>query len=277
MKRYVKLVNFEFNRIAKVYAVLLGIILTSQIIGVMITANGYLKKADKAMNEDMMSKAEFLQMYGQMDFHNIAYSIWFIGPIALSVAAVAFYIFLIWYRDWFGKNTFAYRLLTLPTARLNVFFAKLTTIVLMTFGFIAFQFIIYPIESTVMKWMVPKDFRIDLTFHELTQQMLDLGLLYPTEPMLFLLHYGIGIIAVTILFTVILFERSFRWKGIIFGVIYSAVAGIVIFLPLILQEFLLNGYFYPSELIRLSMLAGVIVLAGSIALSGYLLNKKIRI
>ena len=40
---------------------------------------------------------------------------WFLGPIALCIAALIIYVFFIWYRDWLGKNTFAYRLLMLPT------------------------------------------------------------------------------------------------------------------------------------------------------------------
>ena len=34
------------------------------------------------------------------------------------------YVFFIWYRDWLGKYTFAYRLLMLPTTRINIYFAK---------------------------------------------------------------------------------------------------------------------------------------------------------
>ena len=34
------------------------------------------------------------------------------------------YVFFIWYRDWLGKNTFIYRLLMLPTARIQCLFGK---------------------------------------------------------------------------------------------------------------------------------------------------------
>ncbi|MUV38355.1 hypothetical protein JNUCC1_02193 [Lentibacillus sp. JNUCC-1] len=277
MMRYLKLVNFEFNRIAKVYVVLLGIVLTSQMIAVITASRNYLKDANESLNVEMMSQADFLSTYGHMTFHNVVRSLWFGGPIALCIAAVAFYIFFIWYRDWFGKNTFAYRLLTLPTSRLNVLYAKLTTILMMTFGFIAFQFIIYQVEARVMQWMVPKDFRMDMSFHEVVRSMLDLGILFPEEPLAFLFTYGAGVVVVVTLFTGILFERSFRWKGIIGAVAYGFIAGLVFFLPLILHETVMQQFFYPTELVLLTVLAGVIVLAGSLAMSGYLLNKKIRI
>lgn len=277
MNRYLKLVNFEFNRIAKVYVVLLGLILVSQIMGVIFASRRYMKNADEALNVDMLSKSEFLSMFGHMEFQNVIESFWFYAPIVLSIVAVIFYIFIIWYRDWFGKNTFAYRLLTLPTARLNVFYAKLTTIMVMTLGFIAFQYIIYPLERFIMQIMVPSHFRIDASFHEVIRYLLDLGFLYPDEPLQFIFRYGGGLIVVAVIFTAILFERSFRWKGIILGVIYGVVSLGVVLLPLILQGTILANYLYPSEVLMVTVLASLIVLAGSIGMSGYLLNKKIQI
>ena len=46
------------------------------------------------------------------------------GPIALCVVVLIIYVFFIWYRDWLGKNTFIYRLLMLPTARIQCLFSK---------------------------------------------------------------------------------------------------------------------------------------------------------
>ena len=57
--------------------------------------------------------------------------------LPLCIVALIFYCFIIWYRDWFGKNTFAYRLLMLPTSRLNLYIAKATTILLFILGLLA--------------------------------------------------------------------------------------------------------------------------------------------
>lgn len=38
MRRYLKLVNFEFNRIGRLYAVILAIVIVSQIAGVIVQA-----------------------------------------------------------------------------------------------------------------------------------------------------------------------------------------------------------------------------------------------
>jgi hypothetical protein len=277
MRNYLKLVNFEFNRIAKIFAVLLGITFVTQIVGVIVQSRDYLNMANEKIYEEMIPKAQFLESFGQMSFLQIVRSIWFVGPIALCIAGVGFYIFLIWYRDWVGKNTFIYRLLMLPTTRLNIFFAKITNILIMIFGLVAFQIIYLPIEMLVMKGMVPNEFRRDMTMKEIVTSMPELTIIMPSSAAELLLYYGAGLLAVSILFTAILMERSFKWKGIFAGLIYSAIAVVVLILPLLLQEFVLNGFFYPIELFALEIVMGLIVLVASIWMSGFLLKKKITV
>jgi cellulose synthase/poly-beta-1,6-N-acetylglucosamine synthase-like glycosyltransferase len=277
MKKYLKLVNFEFNRIAKLFAVLLGITLVTQIVGVIVVSKDYLNMANEKIYDELMTKAQFLENFGQMSFLQIVRSAWFVGPIALCIAGVAFYIFLIWYRDWVGKNTFIYRLLMLPTTRLNIFFAKITTIMIMTFGLVAFQLILLPIEMLVMKAMVPNEFRADMSVIEIVTSIPELSIIIPGSILELILFYGAGLLGVSILFTGILMERSFRWKGIFAGLIYSALAVVILISPLLLQEFVLNGYFYPAELLVLEIVMGLMVLAASIWMSGFLLRKKITV
>lgn len=277
MKNYMKLVNFEFNRIVKLFAVLLGITFVTQFIGVIVVSKDYLNMANEKIYDEMMTKAEFLESFGQMSFLQIVRSIWFVGPIALCIAGVGLYIFLIWYRDWVGKNTFIYRLLTLPTTRLNIFYAKITTILIMTLGLVAFQLILLPIETLVMKGMVPNEFRTDMGVKEILISMPELSIIIPSSVVELILYYGAGLLGVSILFTAILMERSFRWKGVFAGLIYSALALVVLILPLLLQEFVLNGFFYPIELLLLEIVMGLIVLAASIWMSGFLLMKKITV
>ncbi|MFC4321477.1 hypothetical protein [Litchfieldia salsa] len=277
MSNYLKLVNFEFNRIGKLFAVLLAITFIVQIVGVIVQSKSYLNRANEMIYKEMMPKAEFLESYGQMSFLEVVYSVWFIGPIALCIAGVGFYIFLIWYRDWMGKNTFIYRLLMLPTTRLNIFYAKITNIMIMTFGLIAFQLVLLPIENLVMKSMVPKEFRADLTVSEIVTRIPELSIIIPSSMIELIVYYGAGLLAVAILFTAILMERSFRWKGIFAGLIYIAVAVILTISPLLLQAFVFHGFFYPIELFILEIVFGLIVLAASIWTSGFLLTKKITV
>ncbi len=277
MKNYLKLVNFELNRIVKLFTVLIGITFVVQIIGVIVQSKGYINNANVSIYEEMMPKAQFLESYGHMNFLQIVRSVWFMGPIALCIAGVGFYIFLIWYRDWMGKNTFIYRLLMLPTVRLNIFYAKISTILIMTFGLVAFQLIFIPIEMLVMKGMVPSEFRMDMGIIEVVRSMPELMMIIPNSVVELIVYYGIGILAVAVLFTAILMERSFKWKGMFAGIIYIGVAIVVWILPLLLQEFVLNNFFYPIELFILEIVMSLIVLAASIWVSGFLLKKKITV
>lgn len=277
MKNYLKLVNFEFNRIAKLFAVLLGVTFVIQIVGVIVQSRYYLNMANEIMYEGMLSKAKFLENYGHMSLSQIVNSMWFRAPILFCVAAVVFYIFLIWYRDWVGKNSFIYRLLMLPTARLNIFFAKITTILIMTLGLVAFQLIMLPIETLVMKGIVPKEFIMDISLKQIVTSLPELGFIYPNSVIELVLFYGIGVLAVSILFTAILMERSFKWKGIFAGLIYSAVAVGLTILPLLINEFVLNGFFYKIELFVIEIIIGLLVLATSFWMCRFLLMKKITV
>jgi hypothetical protein len=277
MSNYLKLVNFEFNRIAKLFVVLLGITFVTQLVGVFVESRKYINMANEKMYEEMMSKAQFIEAFGQMSFLQIVRSLWFLGPIAICVAGVGFYIFLIWYRDWVGKNTFIYRLLMLPTTRLNIFHAKITTILMITFGLVAFQLIMLPIEMLVMKAMIPSEFRNDIGVNEILVSLPELSIIIPTSFFEFLLYYGAGLLTVTVLFTAILLERSFKWKGIFAGVMYCVAAVVVFISPILLDEYVFNQFFYPLELFIFVVVMGFVVFAASIWMSGFLLAKKITV
>lgn len=275
MKSYVKLVNFEFNRFFKVYAALMVITAISQITGVIVNSKNYMSQVNYAINEQGLSHATFIEQYGTMSFYRIIQTIWVIGPIALCMAALIFYVFLIWYRDWFGKNTFIYRLLMLPTARINVFFAKATTIFLMVLGLIALQILLLPIGSVIMKWIVPLDFRTDLSIDQMIGAFNYLAIIFPYNFFDFSIHYALGFMSVFVLFTAILFERSFGIKGIILGMIYCVLVLLFLIFPVILTIIYEKPFLYPEEYFVLEAVLCLIVVITSIVVSRFLLNRKI--
>ncbi|MCG7335933.1 hypothetical protein MHZ95_11635 [Sporosarcina sp. ACRSM] len=276
MKRYLKLVDFEFNRFLKLYLVLFGITILSQIIGVIVESRNYLNHANRVIYQDLVPIAEFLENYRTISLIEISYSAWFMGPIVICGVTLIIYVFFIWYRDWLGKNTFSYRLLMLPIARIHVYLAKATTILLYVLGLVALQLILLPIESQVLKWMVPSEFRTDLTISQITG-LSDLRILFPHTFIEFVLYYGGGITAVFIVFTAILFERSFRIKGIIYGVLYCAISLFIFMAPILMNEFILGSYFYPIELFFIELVAGIVVLACAIWTGNFLIKNKIRV
>ncbi|WP_407268466.1 hypothetical protein [Radiobacillus sp. PE A8.2] len=277
MKNYLKLVNFEVNRVVKLFVVLLGITFVVQIAGVILQARKYLNAANQQIYQEMVTQAEFIEMTGQLSFLHVGRSLWFLGPIAICVAGVGFYIFLIWYRDWVGKNTFIYRLLMLPTTRLNVFYAKMTTILVMTFGLVAFQLIFLPIEMMILKGMVPSEFLKEMGFIEVVNSVPRLSMIIPNNLLQLILSYGAGLLVVSILFTGILLERSFKWKGIFAAILFGSAAVFVFISPFLLQDFVLDGFFYPIELFVIEIVLALVLLAASVWLSGFLLKKKITV
>lgn len=275
MMRYLKLVNFEINRFSKIYLSLMLITLVSQFAGVIIVTKSLLKDARDIMKEERLSEAAYITNYGGIDFSHIAHALLFVGPIALSAVALIFYIFLIWYRDWFGKNTFIYRLLMLPTSRLSIYLSKATAIFLMVLGLIAFQIIILPMENALFNSNVPQALLNEMSTYSITKLIPILSLIIPSTFTQFLLSYGIGLMIMSILFTVIMFERSFRIKGIIMGLLYCGIAAVLFLAPVLME--IGNFYFYPNELFGLMLAIGIILTGLSVWLGAWLLKNRVTV
>ncbi|PLT35229.1 hypothetical protein [Bacillus sp. V5-8f] len=272
MKSYLKLVDFEINRASRFFGSLLVIVAISQFAGVVVRSKTYLSEASRVMRDQSITQAEFLTSHGTISFSQIVTSLWFLAPIALSAALLILYIFFIWYRDWFGKNTFIYRLLMLPTVRINIFFAKATAILLLVLGLIAFQLILLPLQQTLLESLVPAEFIGYLDYHHALNSFWFLSMIIPHSFDQFLVSYGIGIMAVFLLFTAILFERSFRWKGIVMGILFILFAGLLLLTPFLVGEML-----YPKELLLLEGVLLMLITALSIVISRFLLNKKVTV
>lgn len=276
MNRYLKLVNFEFTRFLNLYLVLMGITIVSQIAGVIYESRKYMGRANEQIYKELLPVSDFLESYGAMSFVHYSQTLWFIGPVIVSGIVLMIYVFFIWYRDWLGKNTFSYRLLVLPTERINIYLAKATAILLFVLGFIALQLLLLPVESQILKWMVPDEFRMDLTIREITS-IYYLEILFPKSFIEFILYYGTGMAAVFIAFTAIMFERSYRLKGIFYAILYIAAAAFVFLAPILVNAFILEDYFYTSELFFMELGTGLLVLAGTIWTGNFLIKNKIRV
>ncbi|MFJ7683484.1 hypothetical protein [Peribacillus butanolivorans] len=277
MMRYSKLVNFEINRFSKIYISLLLITLVSQFVGVIIGTKSSLNRAHDIMLEEKISEAAYVTNYGGIDFTHIANTLWFLGPIALSAVALVFYIFLIWYRDWFGKNTFIYRLLMLPTSRLSIYLSKASAIFLMVLGLIAFQIIILPMENALFNSYVPESLlNMEMSTSSIIKFNGVLNLIIPTTFTQFLLSYGAGLMVMSILFTAIMFERSFRIKGIILGLVYCGIAAALFLTPVFVMASDVF-YFYPGELVGILIALGIIVTGLSVWLGSWLLKNRVTV
>ncbi|MGM8211343.1 hypothetical protein ACLIBH_00980 [Virgibacillus sp. W0430] len=275
---YLKLLNFELNRFTKVYAGLLLLTAISQFVGLFWRTNNYLKEAKGLIQRGGMTQTTFVEQYGQLDMYQVMQSLLYYFPIAICAGSLMFYIFLIWYRDWFGKNTFIYRLLMLPTSRINVVLAKATAIMLAVLGLVAFQYVLIISQSTILKWLVPKGLRLDLTVTEIVSNQHYLSIILPQTFIQFLLNYGLGLTFLMVCFTVILFERSYRLKGAIIGVLYGLVMLVLFFAPLLILFFIFEKeILYPEEILLTQVAIGTIILILSTWISCYLIKNKVTV
>lgn len=277
MNRYLKLVNFEINRFLKMYFVLIGMTLVLQFAGVVVKSLSYVHAANSAVYEQGVSKAQFIAQNSAMKFLDITTSLWFLAPIAISATVILGYIFLIWYRDWFAKNTFIYRLLMLPTSRISIYFSKATAILLMVLGLIALEMIILPFQLSLFQLLVPQDLRQDTPLTMIVSGFFVLSTIIPGTFIQFLLYYTAGLMVVFILFTAILFERCFRWKGVFIAVLYCAASVAVFLSPVIYMITKKANTLYPEELLSLEIALGLLVMGAAVGVSGFLLKKKITV
>lgn len=280
MNSYLKLVHMEINRFKYILAGLMTLTLLSQFGAVVwesINAVSYREngswKNGVSIGGTITSppKLTLLEIISSSEF-------FFMAPIMLSIGVLTIYVFLIWYRDWFGRDTFIYRLLTLPSARRNIYFAKVTAIFMFLLGLVSFQLALLPVEEFIFNLIVPSDIRDPSYISEIIYENRAFPLLVPWYLDRFLINYGLGMIAVLSIFTAILIERSYRRVGVIYAILYLAIClGAILFPLLGLGLGNINGYLYPNEIyaIELAVCIGVVTL--SIWIGCKLLTKKITV
>lgn len=278
MKNFIKLLNFEINRFSKLYFLMLAVIFIIQFGSVIFHVGTYMALVKAETQGGRMSPEQFLYEYYPFGLNDIIYTRGFLVPIAIGVVGLLFYMFFIWYRDWFARNTFVYRLLMLPTSRMNIFYAKLTTIMLTVLTTVALQLIFLSIYQKVIEWTIPVVYRVDVSVGLTVATSQYLTTIIPDNLNLFFIGYGLGLAIVVVIFTAILFERSFQLIGIIYGIIYVGMALITFITPFIIQLILFDTlYLYTDEMLYLltAIVIGIVIV--SLFVSRYLLNNKVTV
>lgn len=273
-----KLTNFELERLSKLLFTLMGLTLLINLVGYIYTPMQHMGKINEYIAQNSATTQQALDTFGRFSFYDVTQTLWIAGPIEIGVSGLLFYAVFIWYREWFGKNTFAYRLLMLPVSRMTLYFSKLITVFIGIFTLIATQmislFIGYPIVSAIIE----SAYAAEIGLMESLRMNFLFIYLFPLEPGYFLVINGIGMILLLVLFTVILMERSFAFKGILLGIGYAVCSLAIVLFPLSLPDLLKNNYIlYDSELMIIEIVLITIVGAVSLLLSRHLINKKITV
>ncbi|WZY00255.1 hypothetical protein NSQ26_13345 [Bacillus sp. FSL W7-1360] len=272
---YFKLVHFELSRVWKIYVGLIGLVLIGQLSAIWFGANQFMKELTQFAREKSISlKAASTHEEFYMNSPNgFLREPWFYYPIMASIAVLLLYMILIWYRDWFGKHAFIHRLLLLPTTRAPIYFAKLSTIMLLVFGLLALQIVIFFIGAKMIAVMVPETLYDTVSLASFTEEGV-FPLLLPAEALLFFAYYTLGFTFVTVVFSIILFERCFRLKGFFFGAILA-----VCFVFLHVAPYAVANQFslYPSESVLIHLGVTIFTLIFYTPLNLYLLKRKVTV
>ncbi|MFC3800615.1 hypothetical protein [Cohnella sp. GCM10012308] len=195
-----------------------------------------------------------------------------LGILVPLVALIA-YVLLIWYRDWFGRHPFAYRQLMVPGGRIPLYFAKLTAILLFVLSMLAWQLLSMPVLKLEYNMLIPELLKEPSLFTDAMYASEVFKLLLPLHFEQFLINYGLGLLAVLLVFAGILLERSYRIRGIIIGVLYIALNITLLVLATMSIELPL----YPSEARAVCMTILGLEVAGAIWLSLKLITGKVSV
>ncbi|MBD2871359.1 hypothetical protein [Paenibacillus arenilitoris] len=277
---YLKLVHMEVHRFRWVIAALMGITAIFQFGGLIATLASELSRREYRLPQDIGNSSIPAPAPDLLTFEWAMFNtqLWFILPMLLSMAVLGLYVFIIWYRDWIGRSTFIYRLLMLPSARRNLYFAKLTAFLLFVFGMVSFQLALLPIEHLVFKLVVPADLRADSHIVDVIGINQALAELIPRKFEQFLYSYGLGTIVVLAIFTAILLERSYRGIGILYGLLYLGACALAVAFPIIfLGVEVPYTYFYPAEVYAIELAMCALVGGVSVWLGTRLLARKITV
>ncbi len=275
MSSFIKLVNYEVSRFWKVFLSLVAIIFIFQL--AFVSFKSVVQVAVYEEGLKLMTKQEVIENYGRLELSSIYNSMGMFLTIALGVISLLIYSLFIWYRDWFNKQPLVFRLYTLPVERMSIYYSKLVSLLLFVFALLGIQLILLKINQLIVKVLVPIDFRYDESVYETIRNTDYLNTLLPDSVTGFLMTYLLGSLLLIVIFTNVLFERSYKWLGILMATVYSVLALGLYFSPYILNEVYFNNYLYESEVFYIQSALVLALMLASLLIGRYLMTKKVTV
>lgn len=279
MNDYLKLTHMEIRRFRHVLFGLMAITAAVQFSAVIAAITSELSRRKQPYNVEHLYGQSPLFPSGKMTFAETMFRIqtWYAAPILLCIAALLLYVFLIWYRDWFGKGPFIYRLLMLPVPRYHLYLAKLSAILVFIFTLLSYQLLLLVLQDGLFRLIVPGELRAPSYFSDVISANRALPVLLPAAPDQFLIAYGMGFVALLIMFTAILLERSYRPFGIVLAIGYLAVCAAALAIPTLKLWTDNYQWLYTGEMLALVGAVWIATAALSLWLGIRLLAKKVSV
>lgn len=269
------LYDMEFKRIYKIYFALIGILFASNIgvtlFSIYSVSEGSLDEHGNIINMSILRSSEGMKYINSYVISELASITKFI--MAFAVLLCLLYSLVIWYRDYFSKSKTIATLLMLPQKRFNIYISKLITVIMMIFGIMSIQFLFWFIDLVIVKVIlnVNVDGFINVFKTILGSQNRISNLIF-AQPIDFIMINTLGVIlAVTVIFTGVMIERSYRKIGPVLGSIYI-VACIMIYVATIT-----NYGNYTDVLLKTHLLYYIVVFLISTVISLSLLNKRVSL
>lgn len=274
MRKFMDLLEFEMGRFLKF---LLPAFLVMAVLQLFTTFQTILEFND--YSKQMLAQGQEISSLQPFTAVNITQRGLFGVSMLAIVLVFIFYSFFTWYREWLGKNAFIYRLLMLPLNRTTIYLTKALVFLLGGFLSFVFQFGMYGLVLFLSKSMVQPELYQALNIHQIRPPFDWIQhALFPESGIQFLSTYGFAFAALLTLFTAILLERSYRWKGLIAGIVYFigyfvlyslvSVSNHLRFIPFITR---------PSHAYLASIVYFFVVIAVGTAISSRLLKNKVKV
>ncbi|MGX4599572.1 hypothetical protein [Faecalimicrobium sp. JNUCC 81] len=274
MSNILTLYNMEFKRIYKLYFGLIAALLLGNVVSVGLGINDTMRH----MNRNQMIPVDFniFKTYINEDYVKgfVINQIHAFSSVVLGIAVLSclIYALIIWYRDYYSRSKTICALLTLPQKRFNIYLAKLLTILVMIYGIIASQVLFWYIDTIILKIITGAN--IDGFTNIFTNMMNNPSGLNLISPYIidFLMINIFGVLlSVVVIFTGVLIERSYKRKGIAFGISY-------ILLSLIVYGYLIIKYSnYTEQRLQISLIYFLVLFILSIYISYKLIKSKVTL
>ena len=274
MNRTWKLLQFEFNRLWKV---LIGLILFNMVVQPL----GVIWSTYRYFNRDV-SAGTTLEMPGTvaraLAFNEVTQSGIVTLAILFTVFALIFYTFYTWYREWYGKSRFSYRLMMIPGNRMQVYFAKLLALYIGVLLLVALQIVLLAVGNWIFEWVLSEDVIRPIHLFELYYWNAFGNEIFLPVRQIMINRYVTGFMTLNIVFVGILLERSFGLAGFISGLAFyliSLIGSVAVISVIGGQAY--KWYLFYDE--ALYMMYGIMVLYTliCIGISHYLINHRLRV
>ncbi|MDO4680865.1 MAG: hypothetical protein Q4A55_06430 [Aerococcus sp.] len=204
----------------------------------------------------------------------------FFFTLAGAIMAMLIYCIISWQRESTGKSRFMYRLLTLPGNRLSIPLAKITSILLMIFGLLFLQLVIYEGAHLLCQLFYPGQYQ--------TTQITDVFLqrtyfnpislvIFPYSLPTFLIYYGWGTNFLFLLFNVLTMWQGLQYRSwivrmglpLVYEVMGVGISAVIVWLG--------SFYLTPGEMQWLNGLLILVIGAFQLLLMKYLMDHTMTV